>query len=1591
MKLNKPSILLFALSFFYSISFSQVLIPEVNQGFNEINPQSTESCGSSAIHERLMNTDPEYAQKMIDFRAEAQQYAANSHSRSVTIFKIPIVVHVMSANNNLTEITEEQAISMIEFLNDQYRKIPGSIGDGNGVDAEVEFVLAVRDPDGNCTSAITYTDMTSYSDYMNYGVKYNGTLGMDELDLKSIIRWDPTQYYNIWLVSEIDDNNAGAGIHGFAYFAGAHGASYDGTIMLVNAFKNPFSKTLAHELGHAFNLYHTFEEDANGTTCPPNADCTTDGDEVCDTPPHIRSNTCNNTGSNACDGGSSNALFVHNYMDYSPGTCASEFTAGQKVRVTLAADVTRKSFKQSEGNMSLVPPFAADVDFTASKSSVCIGESIKFNDLSGCIPNTFLDVTEWDNISFNWNVTNGGTPLSSTDQNPTFTFNNAGVYDVTLTVTNTHGTSSSTKQGYIIVTSPAIASCTPTSTNEDNFWQTVNNVTFNTINNNTSEYINSAYTDFSCDYNTVVAAGQTYPINISLRSAGTYTEQVEVYIDYNDNGEFENSELVFSGLGSTNSNVVLTGNVSIPTYAVKNKLLRMRVFGEANSITEQKRTCNTNFFIGDVEDYGVFISDDVALVSITASPGNIISNGTNVTFIATPTNGGSSPIYEWYLNGTIISGAAGATYSTSTLLDGDEIYCRMISNMSGVINSPATSNTIIMEVTGPPISEFIVDANAFCSGSSAIFTDASLLDPTSWSWSFEGGTPSTSTSSQPSVLYSTPGLYKVTLTASNSHGTGTTETKMDYIEVFATPPNFCSSFTKTNDDNVFGIGIHNFKLNQINYSFSGANMSHDPAYQDFSCDQITILNQDDSYSISFTGGSYNDQWTRVYIDYNNDGEFVGAEEVLSANSTSGLVTGSFTVPTTSTTDQLVRIRVITDFQSSSTPGACTTPLGYGQVIDFGAIIRPIPCLNVPKPTVIANNQCGASVLTASGTGSFKWSTNETTQSITVANAGTYAVTQTINGCESDPESVVANPKTVPLAPTVTVNNQCGVSQLTASNYTGSIVWSNGATTPTITVTNANTYTVKQTVGGCESPAGSGTSNPKTIPSAPTVTVNNQCGVSQLTASNYTGNVEWSNGATTPTITVTNANTFTVKQTVGGCESPAGSGSSNPTPIPSISTGNINHPTTCSGADGSIEILGTGSGMIEWTVNGNTNSISHSLPFTIPNLSAGSYSITFDNGCISNPILADLISPSTPTAPTITVNNLCGSSELTASSYTGSILWSTGETTPTITVTNANTYTVKQTVGGCESPVTSGTTAPKAIPSAPTVTVDDQCGESELTASNYTGSLEWSTNETTPAITVSNAGTYTVKQTIDGCESPLTSGTTTPMAIPSAPTVTVDDQCDESVLTVSGSGIFQWSTGETGTSITVNQTGTYTVTQTIGGCTGPNGIGETLLLKDNLVLDNTITALDNTLTANENDATYQWVNCGDNSIIPGANSNTFTPDNDGSYKVILTSTVCTDIVSESGCIIVSTIAIEDMEIEGLKIYPNPTTDRLYIESSSVKIQSVILRDMTGKLIYHSDTINGKCQINLNAFALGTYMLEVNTDNGSSIHKIVKINQ
>jgi hypothetical protein len=111
-------------------------------------------------------------------------------------------------------------------------------------------------------------------------------------------------------------------------------------------------------------------------------------------------------------------------------------------------------------------------------------------------------------------------------------------------------------------------------------------------------------------------------------------------------------------------------------------------------------------------------------VVIAASPGNTICAGASVIFSATPTNGGSTPSYQWKLNGVNV-GTNSSTYTNSSLANNDTVRVVMTSNATCLATPTGTSNNIIMIVTPNVTPSVTISANpgtSVCTGVSVTFT-----------------------------------------------------------------------------------------------------------------------------------------------------------------------------------------------------------------------------------------------------------------------------------------------------------------------------------------------------------------------------------------------------------------------------------------------------------------------------------------------------------------------------------------------------------------------------------------------------------------------------------------------------------------------------------------------------------------------------------------------------------------------------------------------------------------------------------------------------------------------------------------------------
>jgi hypothetical protein len=299
-------------------------------------------CGFDEINEKLMKTDPGYAATINANNEFIRNYIAThppAQARTNSaLYTIPVVVHVVhtgGAEGTIYNPTDAQIIGAINYLNSIYDGSDASLFGGVG-DMQIQFALAQRDPNCNPTNGINHVDGSSIPNYTAFGVNRNNSNGATEASVKNFVRWDANNYYNIWVVNKIDgaDGTSGTFIAGFAYFPGSS-ASLDGTMMLATQMKAG-AKTLPHEIGHALNLYHTFQGSNNSTTCPVNNNCSFDGDMVCDTDPtpYYSDFLCKTSSINNCTGTWFAINTENNFMGYT--NCYTLFTAGQKSRALAA-------------------------------------------------------------------------------------------------------------------------------------------------------------------------------------------------------------------------------------------------------------------------------------------------------------------------------------------------------------------------------------------------------------------------------------------------------------------------------------------------------------------------------------------------------------------------------------------------------------------------------------------------------------------------------------------------------------------------------------------------------------------------------------------------------------------------------------------------------------------------------------------------------------------------------------------------------------------------------------------------------------------------------------------------------------------------------------------------------------------------------------------------------------------------------------------------------------------------------------------------------------------------------------------------------
>ena len=286
-------------------------------------------------------------------------------------------------------------------------------------------------------------------------------------------------------------------------------------------------------------------------------------------------------------------------------------------------------------------PDGNSVDFTANATSITIGSSVNFTDLSCGNPTNWL-----------WEITGPGIPFfvsgtNSNSQNPVVQFNVAGSYTVTLTASGTSGTFTQTKNNYITVTSCSYCSTSFSNTSDDY----ISNVTFNTINNNSGS---TTYSDFT-SISTIVNPGSTYNLSVKVTVNGSWIEHCIAWIDWNHNCTLGDTGETFD-LGQTpgtSGTFTLSMNVTVPAGATIGST-RMRV---TERYSQNPGPCDVSTY-GEPEDYTIVVSNPVVI-----PVANFIANNTApiigeaVTFTDQSTNNPTS--WAWTFNPATVTYAGG--------------------------------------------------------------------------------------------------------------------------------------------------------------------------------------------------------------------------------------------------------------------------------------------------------------------------------------------------------------------------------------------------------------------------------------------------------------------------------------------------------------------------------------------------------------------------------------------------------------------------------------------------------------------------------------------------------------------------------------------------------------------------------------------------------------------------------------------------------------------------------------------------------------------------------------------------------------------
>ncbi|MEM6525779.1 MAG: T9SS type A sorting domain-containing protein [Bacteroidota bacterium] len=297
------------------------------------------------------------------------------------LVRIPIKIHVIRRDDASGGISLQTIQSALDITNDWF------------INANMEFF--VYEDVNHIDNTIFYNMDRSEEDQV-----------ANPNDVRNVI--------NMYFAGSL--SSGGNALCGYATFPGGKDR-----VFMANGC-TPNGTTLAHELGHYFNLYHPHET-AFGRELVDGSNCENTGDILCSTPadPNLTGlvdANCNYTGTATDSNGMTYAPLVNNIMAYSPDNCQDRMTKEQYERMRFTLENDRDYLLLEFAEFSL--------NFSQNVREGCYPLTVEFSDFSVGA------------FSRAWTF-EGGTPSTSTERNPVIIFEEPGSYDVSLEISNTAG------------------------------------------------------------------------------------------------------------------------------------------------------------------------------------------------------------------------------------------------------------------------------------------------------------------------------------------------------------------------------------------------------------------------------------------------------------------------------------------------------------------------------------------------------------------------------------------------------------------------------------------------------------------------------------------------------------------------------------------------------------------------------------------------------------------------------------------------------------------------------------------------------------------------------------------------------------------------------------------------------------------------------------------------------------------------------------------------------------------------------------------------------------------------------------------------